>query len=369
MSRDNRSKICQTSLPGPKSVKASASLSSEASAYLLDIRRQISRILQGEDSRMLLIVGPCSVHSVSEAKEYALKFLDLQNRVSDTFLPIMRTYFAKPRTSFGWKGLLFDPELNGSCDALAGIHITRQLLVDLAEQKIPLATEFLDPLSGFYFDDLIAWGCIGARTSESQTHREIASGLPMPVGFKNNTNGNLQVAVNGAYTASKSHSFFGIDEEGKISLIRSKGNPNSHIVLRGGESGTNYDPKSISESLKLLKNKNLPEKIIIDCSHGNSLDDHHNQTFVFESVINQVIEGNTKIAGVILESYLQSGQQKLIEESKTGPTYGISITDACLNWTTTEQLVLWGNNKLRRHSLPQKNPELTFHNAVITCKE
>lgn len=338
-------------LPSPKEIKSFLPITFDQNLFIKETRRQVSAILKGEDSRLLLIVGPCSIHNMEEAKEYAKKIKILQDEVKDHFLILMRVYFAKSRTSIGWKGFLFDPDLNNNCDVQKGIVLTRELLIFLAENQVPAATEFLDPLSVNYFEDLISWGCIGARTSESQTHRELASGLQMPIGFKNNTNGSIKIAVSGAYTSGKPHTFFGINEEGFLTKITTKGNNNCHIVLRGGDSGTNYDPKSIEQALKLIKENKLSEKIMIDCSHDNALSNHNNQTSVFESVINQIIEGNTNIFGLIIESYHFEGKQNFSPSSeKLALKYGISITDPCISWETTERLIMWGYKKLQKNT-------------------
>lgn len=345
-----------STLPSPKEIKKQITVSEDTHLFIENARNQVSEILNGQDSRLLLILGPCSIHSIEEAKEYAKKIQLLQHEVKDHFFILMRVFFAKSRTALGWKGFLFDPDLNNTCDVKKGIALTRELLAYLAECQVPVATEFLDPLSVHYFEDLISWGCIGARTSESQTHRELASGLTMPVGFKNNTNGSIKIAVNGACTSKESHTFLGIDEEGFIAKITTNGNPNCHVVLRGGDSGTNFDPESIAKALELLKENNLLDKVMIDCSHGNSKSNHNNQIAVFESIINQVIEGNTNISGLIIESYHCEGKQNFASYSTNSSLkYGISITDPCINWETTEKLILWGYKKLQKNTLLHLN--------------
>lgn len=352
MLKTSGSKNFYSSLPSPNEIKKQITIQQETRFFIENSRSEISAILNGQDSRLLLVVGPCSIHSIDEAKEYAKKIQSLQQKVKDHFFILMRVYFAKSRTALGWKGFLFDPDLNHTCDVKKGITQTRELLAFLAEHEVPVATEFLDPLSVHYFEDLISWGCIGARTSESQTHRELASGLNMPVGFKNNTNGSIKIAVNGVCTSRESHTFLGIDDEGFIAKITTKGNPNCHIVMRGGDSGTNYDPESIAKALELLKKHSLVDKVMIDCSHGNSKSNHNNQIIVFESLINQIIEGNTNISGLILESYHHEGKQNLESYFTNSPLkYGISITDPCINWETTEKLILWGYKKLQKNAL------------------
>lgn len=316
--------------------------------FIEDSRNNLTSIINGEDDRTILIVGPCSIHDITSAKDYALRLKELSNKISDTFLVLMRVYFAKPRTTTGWKGIVYDPLLNSSFDMETGIMWTRQLLTTLAELNIPTAAEILDPLTAHYFSDLITWGCIGARTAESQIHREIASSLPMPVAFKNNTDGNCQIAVDGAYSASTPHTFTGVNEDGKLSLIESTGNTDCHIVLRGGATTTNYDPISIADAVERLNTAGLCKKLIIDCSHDNSKQDHNQQTGVFESVLHQIIEGNKNIAGVILESHLSAGNQEISLNGDSVFEYGKSITDACLDWVTTERLIMWGYDRIKK---------------------
>ncbi len=364
MSRGNSLKVSPIRLPSPMELKESIPLTTNSQQFIENSRQTISNILNGTDPRMLLVIGPCSIHDIEAAKEYATKLQQLQEKVQDNFLILMRVYFAKSRTTTGWKGMLFDPDLDNSYNIKSGLTVTRQLLVDLADMGIATAAEFLDSNSCPYFSDLISWGCIGARTSESQTHREFASGLPMPIAFKNNTDGNVNIAVNGALTASSPHHYLGIDESGALSIIATKGNSDTHIVLRGGESETNYDPQSISNTLNLLKEKNLIPKVIIDCSHDNSRRDEKKQTLVFESVINQVIEGNQNISGFILESNLESGNQYVNPLEPSALNYGISITDKCLDWRTTEKLVLWGNDKLNKNNTTQNHDILEESHAT-----
>lgn len=345
MSRDIINKISKASILSPNEVRKLIPLSSTAKEFIDKSRIHINQLLHTNQQEFLLILGPCSIHNIQEAKEYALKIKSLQKLVSKYYLIVMRIYFAKPRTSLGWKGMLYDPDLNESNDIQKGILMTRQLLVDLAELGIPTATEFLDPISTPYFEDLVSWACIGARTSESQTHREMASSFTLPIGFKNNTHGCLKVAINGALSASKPQSFLGINQYGNLSIIKTMGNPNSHIVLRGGNSGPNYDPASITEAVEMLNKESLSKKILIDCSHGNSGSDPIKQITVFESVLNQFLDGNRNILGMILESYHLRGRQKISDRIH----YGLSITDACLDWETTEKLILWGYERLQKN--------------------
>jgi len=327
------------SLLSPKAFKQELPALGNHLEFVDESRKIINDILSGNDQRLLLIVGPCSIHDVKSAREYASNLLSLNRAVSKNFFVVMRTYFEKPRTALGWKGMLYDPHLDGSNDIASGIRQARQLLLDLAEMKIPTATEFLDPLSPPFLNDLISWSCIGARTTESQVHRQLASGLPMPVAFKNSTSGNINVAIKGILTAACPHAFFGIDDLGQISIVRTQGNPNAHIALRGGENSPNYDAQSIKKSLELLKKNNLPERIIVDCAHDNSKRCPDKQKIVFESIIQQYLEGNTAIRGLALESNLYGGSQ-CIPLEKSRLRYAISITDPCLDWEQTNALIL-----------------------------
>lgn len=326
-----------TPLPSPGNLKSSLPSTKNQRDFIKTSRETISAILSGKDPRLLLILGPCSIHDEVSAIEYATKLKTLSAKLSDTFFFVMRTYFEKPRTSLGWKGMLYDPHLNGSNDIASGLTATRRLLLQLAEMGVPAATEFLDPATPQYISDLISWACIGARTVESQIHRQIASGLPMPVSFKNSTSGNVDVAINGILSASYPHTFFAIDDTGHIGIRRTQGNPDCHITLRGGDGRPNFDPSSLSLTLQQLRGQNLPEQIIVDCSHDNSSRDYEAQTTVFESIIGQYIDGNTSIRGLILESHLNAGSQSF--SSDTPLKYAVSITDACLDWTATERLV------------------------------
>lgn len=305
--------------------------------FVRESRRQIGNILDGIDSRLLLIVGPCSIHDPIAAKEYAFRLQRLAEAVSSSFFIVMRTYFEKPRTALGWKGMLYDPHLDGSYDIKTGIQQARQLLLDLTDMEIPTATEFLDPTIPQFLSDLVSWSCIGARTAESQIHRQFASGLPMPVAFKNNTSGNLHVAVHGVLTAISSHTFLGVNDSGQLSTIKTAGNPHAHVTLRGGGHAPNYDEKSIARTLELLRKYHLPERVLIDCSHDNSNRCHERQQNVFASVIEQYLNGNEAIRGLALESHLFAGKQMMVDKSKL--QYAVSLTDPCLDWERTEVLV------------------------------
>jgi len=334
-------------IPSPAELLAEFPLTEKQNQFIHRARQEVQDALFHHRSRLLMIVGPCSIHDISSAQEYASRLADLTKEVSDTFVVVMRVYFEKPRTSLGWKGMIYDPFLDGTNAMANGLRLTRQLLLELADMGVPAAAEFLDPLSAHYFSDLITWGCIGARTSESQTHRQMASSLPMPVAFKNNTMGNIEVAVHGVLSAAIPHTFLGIDSQGKVCQQTSGGNPHCHIVLRGGENSPNYDPDSISEALDLLHKNSLPPKVLIDCSHDNSRRKHEQQVSVFQSIIHQIKEGEKGIRGLILESHLQGGQQPLESDELR---FGVSITDACLDWETTAKLIHWGRAALLKEA-------------------
>ncbi len=316
----------------------------ESSFETVDNGRQAIRdLLDDKDRRLLLIVGPCSIHDTKAALEYAERLKRLADRVRNRFLIVIRVYFEKPRTTTGWKGLINDPFLNDSFHIEKGIKMARQLLLQLTEMGLPTATEVLDPIVPQYLSDLICWSAIGARTTESQTHREIASGLSMPVGFKNGTDGSIEVAINAMRAAVKPHHFLGIDLKGCPSVFKTRGNRHSHIVLRGGRE-PNYDPENIARCEAALEKAGLRKKILVDCSHGNSQKDFRRQSAVFESCIGQVRNGNRSIFGMMLESNLFEGNQELPPRLKGVPKlrYGVSITDACISWETTEKLIMRG---------------------------
>lgn len=350
-------------LPSPKALKQELPTNPTQIEFVHQSRSEIKRILDNEDPRLLLIVGPCSIHDIASAKEYAIKLRELSDRISKTFFVVMRVYFEKPRTALGWKGMLHDPHLNGTNDIHTGLRWSRELLLFLADLGIPTATEFLDPAIPRYLGDLISWGCIGARTSESQIHRQFASGLPMPVAFKNNTSGNIEVAVNGVLSATCPHAFLGTDDHGSISVMQTKGNLHAHLVLRGGDSKPNYDPQSISFSLERLKKLHLPLRLIIDCSHDNSCRQHEQQIPVFQSVIQQYMQGNTAIKGVALESHLFAGNQMLLFD-KSRLQYAVSVTDPCMDWKTTEDLILWGKAALEKENAPLNMKSEQLSNGV-----
>ncbi len=299
-------------------------------------REIIKNILKGDDSRMLIIVGPCSIHDPVSAYEYAKKLRDLSIKLNNSLFIVMRTYFEKPRTTIGWKGLINDPDLNNSFNINKGLKIARKLLIDINELGIPTAIEFLDTISPQYISDLISWGAIGARTTESQLHRELVSGLSMPVGFKNSTNGDIQVAIDAIKSSAHSHKFLGVNSNGLASIIKTTGNPYTHIILRGSNNGTNYHKSFIDTTFNILYNNNLSTNIIIDCSHGNSQKKYKNQINVICYLIDLIKTDYNKIKGLMIESNLKSGNQPLSSNLE----YGISITDECIDWTTTENLLI-----------------------------
>lgn len=321
-------------LTPPQQLKHHLALSEQAKATVLNSRSTIQNILNGKDKRLMVISGPCSIHDIDSAKEYATRLHQLHQELGDKLFIVMRVYFEKPRTNIGWKGLINDPELDGNNNINLGLRKARSLLLWLAELGLPVATEALDPITPQYISDLISWSAIGARTTESQTHREMASGLSMPVGFKNSTDGSLDSAVNAILAASSPHSFIGIDNSGQTALLHTRGNPDCHIILRGGTK-PNYDHKSVSECIDQLQQKKLSTAIIIDCSHGNSNKDYNNQPKVMQDVVGQILSGNQHIKGVMLESHLKEGNQPL----GANLTYGQSITDSCISWEVTEKLL------------------------------
>ncbi|PID73745.1 MAG: 3-deoxy-7-phosphoheptulonate synthase [Desulfobacterales bacterium] len=331
-------------LVSPRELKAELPLSEAQCDTVLAGRREVEDILMKRDSRLLVIAGPCSIHNEKAAMEYARRLLDLREKAADTICLIMRVYFEKPRTTVGWKGMINDPDMDGSCDIVSGLKKARRLLRDITDLGMPAATELLDPITPQYIAGLISWAAIGARTTESQTHREMASGLSMPVGFKNCTDGGLDTAINAMTAARSSQSFLGIDPEGKSAVVKTRGNPMAHIVLRGGKR-PNYDSVSIGEARAKLAAKNLPEAIVVDCSHSNSARDFRRQAVVWQDVVNQRLDGNDAISGLMLESHLNEGSQKLTD-NPADLQYGVSVTDACISWETTEQLILSARNHL-----------------------
>jgi 3-deoxy-7-phosphoheptulonate synthase len=319
---------------------------SDASLEVIRQSRQIiSDIVHGKEHRLLVVCGPCSIHDIEAAKEYALKLKELHESCKDTLYIVMRVYFEKPRTTTGWKGLINDPNINDTFDIETGLAKARELLIWLAELEIPVATEALDPISPQYLAELFAWSAIGARTSESQTHREMASGLSMPVGFKNGTDGSLGIAINALQSAASGHSFMGINKQGQVSIIKTQGNPDGHIILRGGKN-PNYDSVCIADCEAELEKAKLPASLVVDCSHANSSKDYRRQTLVAQNVVNQILEGNQSIIGIMLESHLNAGNQSSNGKTPAELEYGVSITDGCINWDATAQLINQTRDKL-----------------------
>jgi len=330
----------------PAELKREIPISDKARETIFSGRRAIEKILERKDHRIFVVVGPCSIHDLKAAHEYATKLKALADKVSDTLLIVMRVYFEKPRTTTGWKGLINDPFMNDSFKITDGLHIGRQLLHDVLEIGLPTATEALDPISPQYMQDLISWSAIGARTTESQTHREMASGLSSSVGFKNGTDGSLTVAINALQSVASPHRFLGINSDGKVSVITTKGNPYAHVVLRGGNGKPNYDSVSVSICEQELSAEGITPNIMVDCSHANSNKDHNLQPLVLDNVANQILEGNTSIVGAMIESHLKAGNQKL-SGNPDEMEYGVSVTDACIDWETTESSILGMADKLR----------------------
>ncbi len=322
----------------PASIKEKLPMPENAVNTVINGRKEIESILTKKDDRLLVIAGPCSIHDTDAAVEYAERMLELKNRVKEKINLVMRVYFEKPRTTVGWKGLINDPFLDSSFNINTGLEKARSLLIDINCMGLPCATELLDPITPQYIAGLLSWVAIGARTTESQTHREMASGLSMPVGFKNTTDGSLDSAVNAMLAARSPQHFLGIDPDGCSSMVSTSGNSYGHIVLRGG-AHPNYDPLSIKKAMDKLKRKDLNDTLLIDCSHDNSGQQYKGQSFVFKSVLDQRLEKNDSIIGMMLESNLFEGKQKFSRDKDT-LEYGISITDECISWETTEKLIL-----------------------------
>ena len=335
---DNQHVIDIKPLPSPRTIKSTLPITDQAAALVVETREAIRQILHGQDrDRLVVIVGPCSIHDPEAAYEYAVKLKPVTDELRDRFLIIMRTYFEKPRTTVGWKGLINDPHLDGTCDIATGMELARTILLRINQLGLPCATELLDPISPQYIADLISWSAIGARTTESQTHRELASGVSMPVGFKNGTEGSLQVAVNAMTSARASHHFVGINADGQTAIIKTMGNPDRHIVLRGGGGKTNYENEQVAKAEAAVASEGIARPVMIDCSHDNSRKDHTRQGLVARDVLRQFREGRQSIMGFMLESNLNPGKQAW--EEGVALLHGVSITDACLGWDETEQLL------------------------------
>lgn len=323
----------------PAQLKAELPLSDAAKAVVLQGRQTIRNILDGKDNRLFVVIGPCSIHDTVAAHDYADRLKALSDKVKDTLYIVMRVYFEKPRTTVGWKGLINDPDMNDSFDIEKGLHLGRKLLLELNEKGLPCATEALDPNSPQYLQDLISWSAIGARTTESQTHREMSSGLSSPVGFKNGTDGGLTVAINAMQAVQSGHSFLGLNEDGQVAVIRTNGNPYGHVVLRGGNGKPNYDATAVNQTDTALATAKVSTKIMIDASHANSNKDPFLQPLVLENVTQQIVDGNQSIVGLMVESHIKGGRQD-IPSDLSQLEYGKSVTDGCIDWQTTEDTLL-----------------------------
>lgn len=336
-------------LISPRELKKEYKADSSVYNYILDSRKVITEILERKDDRLLAIVGPCSIHDTVAGLEFAEKLKELSRKIDDVIYPVMRVYFEKPRTTIGWRGLIMDPDMDDSYDIHKGLHLSREFLLKIAKMELPTGTEMLDPIIPQYISDLISWAAVGARTSESQTHRSLASGMSIPVGFKNGTGGNLDLAVNAINTAMHSSSFIGIDQQGNTCIVRTRGNSTCHLILRGGTSGPNYYEEDVEEAVSLMEKTDIENpSVIIDCSHANSGKKFTRQKRVFHSVLDQVLYGQKNIAGVMIESNLFEGNQKFtgnFDDLK----YGVSITDSCIGWKETEELLLAAAEVLRKH--------------------
>jgi 3-deoxy-7-phosphoheptulonate synthase len=330
----------------PEVLSAEAPVTETASNTVIGSRKIIKDILSKKDPRLLIVTGPCSIHDETAAIEYAERLNRLRKEIEEKFFLVMRVYFEKPWTNIGWKGMINDPWLDGSYDIESGLRKARSLLLKITEMGLPTATEMLDPITPQYIADLICWSAIGARTTESQTHREMVSGLSMPVGLKNGTDGDLMVAINGIVAAGSPQQFIGIDFKGRTSIVRTNGNPWTHIVLRGGNR-PNYDSVSVKQALNLLKKNGLNQVVMVDCSHDNSGRDYTMQPLVWQDVINQRLDGNDSIIGLMLESNLFEGNQPNAGDQSTFK-YGVSITDACISWETTERMILSAYEHMRQ---------------------
>ena len=332
-------------LVAPDILRQELPMTAAANRTVTASREEIKRILRQEDRRLLVIVGPCSIHDSHAALEYAGRLSELRQALQDHLCIVMRVYFEKPRTTVGWKGLIYDPYLDGSDDLPAGLRLARQLLLDINAMGLPTGTEMLDPITPQYHADLISWSVIGARTTESQTHREMASGLSMPVGFKNSTEGVLQVAIDAMEAARHPHTFLGVDTEGRTAVIRTRGNPWGHVVLRGGHARPNYDPDSIAAACTQLRQASIDPVLMVDCSHANSGKQHEHQEEIWGAILKQRLAGNTAIIGLMVESNLHAGNQKIPHELSQ-LRYGVSVTDACVGWETTERMLRRAHTEL-----------------------
>ena len=326
-------------LPTPVEFIEKFPITPQIAQLVSDGREEIAGILRGEGDRLLVIAGPCSIHDVESGFEYATRLKKLADAVQDRILVVMRVYFEKPRTTVGWKGLIYDPQLNGSFDITTGLGMAREFLLRVSDLGLLSAIEFVDPITPQYIADLISWAAIGARTAESQTHRQMASGLSMPVGLKNGTGGSVQLAVDGVVAAQAKQAFLGVDANGRASTVVTKGNPDCHIVLRGGSRGPNYDADSVADAVDRLQRAGVSTQLVVDCSHANCGRDYTKERVAFFDVLDQRISGNSNLVGVMLESHLNEGNQRLDESNPGSLSYGVSITDPCINWEETEEIL------------------------------
>jgi len=343
---ENINVVSFDAMPTPNELHARLPLSEQAAHTVKSGRETLRAILERRDKRLFVVVGPCSIHDPIAGLDYARRLKALQKEVKDTMLLVMRVYFEKPRTTTGWKGYINDPNMDDSFRVDRGMEQARQFLLDICELGLPPGTEALDPISPQYLGDLIAWTAIGARTTESQTHREMSSGLSTPVGFKNGTDGDISIAINAILSASHPHSFLGLNDEGRVAIVRTRGNQHGHVVLRGGDGRPNYDTVSVAMTEQALIKANIPANIVVDCSHANSFKKPELQTLVMADVINQVVNGNESIVGLMIESNLVAGNQK-IPADLSQLKYGCSVTDACVDWETTEQMLREAAARLR----------------------
>jgi len=335
-----------TPIIAPADLRQVFPVSEEAGEFVNLSRLHIKNILKGLDPRLMVVVGPCSIHDTRAAIDYAERLSTLSRELSDHLFVIMRVYFEKPRTTIGWKGLINDPDMNGTHQISKGLGIARSLLCAITDMELPVATEMLDPITPEYLADLLSWGAIGARTTESQTHREMASGLSFPVGFKNGTDGNLQIAIDAMKSSLHPHSFLGINKEGRTSIIQTTGNPDVHMVLRGGARKPNYMPEDIQKAVEMMEKARLHPSIMVDCSHGNSEKNHARQPMVLEQVMEQIAAGQGKLSGIMIESNLEEGNQPIPKDLAL-LKYGVSITDKCIDWPTTERMLRYAHDRLK----------------------
>lgn len=349
---DDLNVAAQDLLPTPAEIKARLPVTEAVKNSVRSARRTLQDILDRKDPRLLVVTGPCSIHDLDAAIDYASRLRRLAGEVGDTLFLVMRVYFEKPRTVVGWKGFINDPRMDDSFHIEEGLEKARWLLLKLAEMGLPAGTEALDPITPQYISDLVSWYAIGARTTESQTHREMASGLSSPIGFKNGTDGSLDVAVNALRSASSPHSFLGINQRGQCAIIRTRGNRYGHVVLRGGGGRPNYDSVNVALCEQALRRAGLPENIVVDCSHANSNKDPSLQPLVMENCVNQILEGNRSIVGLMVESNLEAGNQP-IPADRGQLRYGVSVTDPCVDWGTTERMIHAARARLRG-ALPQR---------------